>query len=320
MCADSRSSQLESRYFEEDRYIPVVISSQDTDVVRSPEALTLLQLMQGIDMGTPLLPPDALQRAYDEPGSALRPRDPKTGQRAYEPESVALTEVRIYPPRPGANFGRDSELAPGRALDISSEQMALRDSVIRARAPDLVKALRTLNVIIDSDRAVDLLRAYSSEKGDLDRAAFSDTLAAARVPVSRSPKSPWARSPPTFSLVAVTSESVGQEADVSAFVGLSLHLRHRVPIVVKGGRRAPGDTKVSLQRPGFLSQRYTDNGEHTRRRADVPRQAPELRMLCRMWRRMPHHGTGTRLKRRMSALCTQVGAVLTKSPRRAQKW
>jgi hypothetical protein len=49
------------------------------------------------------------------------------------------------------------------ALDISSEQTALRDSAIRARAPDLVKALRTLNFVISLDWAIDLLGAYSSE-------------------------------------------------------------------------------------------------------------------------------------------------------------
>ena len=49
------------------------------------------------------------------------------------------------------------------ALDISSEQKALRDSAIRARAPDLVKALRTLNVVISLDWAIVLLGAYSSE-------------------------------------------------------------------------------------------------------------------------------------------------------------
>ena len=56
---------------------------------------------------------------------------------------------------------------PNRAvwvcLDMSSEQTALRDSAIRARAPDLVKALRTLNVVISLDWAIDLLGAYSSE-------------------------------------------------------------------------------------------------------------------------------------------------------------
>ena len=210
-------------------YIPVVVSCQDTDVVRSPEALTLLQLIQGIDMGTPLLPPDALQKAYGEAGS------------------VALTEVRVYPPENAGGWGRgaarggDADLTSGRALDISSdEQMAQREEAIRDRAPDLVKALQTLNVEIDVDRAVDLLRTYASEDGSLDRAGFSDALAAARVPVNLKPPD----QSPTFSLVAVTGESVGKEANVSAFVGLSLHLRHRVPIVVKGGRRAPGDTKV----------------------------------------------------------------------------
>jgi hypothetical protein len=42
---------------------------------------------------------------------------------------------------------------------------------------------------------------------------------------------------------------VGKEVNVSVFVGLGLHLRHKAPIVIKGGRRSPGDEKVSHAHP-----------------------------------------------------------------------
>jgi len=214
------------RYFEEDMYIQAVVSCVDTDVVKSPEALTLLQLMQGIDMATPLLPPDALQRAYVDVGSVL------------------LSEVHCYPPADVRNCGdamrgSDADLFAGKKLEISPEQTERREAKMQQRAPDLVKALKTVNVVVDLKRAMGLLRVYSSEEGDLDRNGFADSLAAARVPTNL--KLP--ESLPTFTLVAVTDDSVGKEVNVSAFVGLSLHLRHKAPIVVKGGRRAPGDEK-----------------------------------------------------------------------------
>ena len=121
-----------------------------------------------------------------------------------------------------------------------------REAKIQQRAPDLVKALKHLNVIVDQDRAIDLLRTYSSVDGDLDRSAFSEALAAARVPANLKPPGSQA----SFTLVAVTDDSVGKELNVSAFVALSLHLRHKVPVVIKGGRRAAGEPEVFvLPRP-----------------------------------------------------------------------
>jgi hypothetical protein len=228
------SYQEQGRYFEQDKLIPLVISPVDTEKVQSPEALTFLQLLQGIDMATPLLPPDALKRQYEEEGE------------------VALSEVHMYPPqdaRGTSERGPDSQLDTDRVLELSGEQQERRETKIQEKAPDLVKALKTLNLDVDLDRAVSLLRSHASEDGDLDRNAFSTVLAAARVPVNIQP----AGSLPIFTLVALTENSVGREVNVSAFVGLSLHLRHKVPLVIKGGRRAPGNGKVSRFIPPLLA-------------------------------------------------------------------
>ena len=231
------SYMASGRYFEQDMYIPVVINCDDTTVVKSPEALTLLQLLQGIDMATPLLPPDALQLAYKDLYGDVG--------------SVALTEVHMYPPtdpligqrrETGSKFDGGASSVQGEALSLTAVETANREAKIQQRAPDLVKALKHLNVIVDQDRAIDLLRTYSSVDGDLDRSAFSEALAAARVPANLKPPGSQA----AFTLVAVTDDSVGKELNVSAFIALSLHLRHKVPVVIKGGRRAAGEAEVSL--------------------------------------------------------------------------
>jgi hypothetical protein len=253
------SYMASGRYFEEEMYIPVVVNCEDTDVVQSPEALTLLQLLQGIDMATPLLPPDALPKAYEELYGDVG--------------SVALTEVHIYPPtepligRPraagaGGPGGAESDSSTDKALSLSAEQRALREAKILQRAPDLVKALKHLNVRVDEDRAIGLLRTYASAEGDLDRGAFSEALAAARVPVNLKPPGSLA----TFTLVAVTDDSVGKELNVSAFVALSLHLRHKAPVVIKGGRRAPGVGEVMPLHPHLV---------HTRLLATPTRSFPD---------------------------------------------
>jgi len=185
--------------------------------------------MQGIDMATPLLPPDALQREL-----------------SVDSGSVVLSRIDVYPPadllrNPDATArGGDADLFAGKTLQINEEQTVRREAKMQQRAPDLVKALTTVNVVVDLERAIGLLRTYSSEEGELDRDGFADAVAAARVPVNLKPPD----SLPTFTLVAVTDDSVGREVNVSAFIGLSLHLRHKATIIVKGGRRAPGDEKV----------------------------------------------------------------------------
>lgn len=51
------------------RLLPIVVNDIDTTTASSPEALTLLQLMQNIDLGGPLLPPELLQQrtCFDDP-------------------------------------------------------------------------------------------------------------------------------------------------------------------------------------------------------------------------------------------------------------
>jgi len=44
------------------RVLPLAVSAEDVERVQTPEALTLLQLLQGIDLGGAILPPELLHR------------------------------------------------------------------------------------------------------------------------------------------------------------------------------------------------------------------------------------------------------------------
>ena len=57
--------------YERERWLPLGINEEDTETASSPEALTLLQLLQGIDLAGAVLPPELLQRrvAPDDPAT-----------------------------------------------------------------------------------------------------------------------------------------------------------------------------------------------------------------------------------------------------------
>ena len=44
------------------RLLPLKVNAEDTTSAQTPEALTLLQLLQGIDLGGAVLPPELLQQ------------------------------------------------------------------------------------------------------------------------------------------------------------------------------------------------------------------------------------------------------------------
>ncbi len=75
------------------RVLPLRINDVDTQEARSSEALTLMQLFQGIDMGTPLLCPERLRQLLDEAlesGAAAPIEAALWGQ-----DEVALRELAV---------------------------------------------------------------------------------------------------------------------------------------------------------------------------------------------------------------------------------
>lgn len=60
------------------QFLPILMNTMDLAEVKSPEALTLLQLLQGIDMAGSVLPPELLHKrlcAYDERGAQFDPSE-----------------------------------------------------------------------------------------------------------------------------------------------------------------------------------------------------------------------------------------------------
>lgn len=177
------------------RLLPVVISTLDKVRVVSAEAHTILQLLQGIDTGTAVLPPNALQRMFSpDDASAVVLRRVIVDPLASTPNSKAVRE----------DSGGTCPLA------IAVE-----------RAPALSKAFARLGVTLAEEESVQLLRRFADSRGELTRYNFSLALEAAR----------RAEVPPqTVATTLVATD--GRKVDVPAFAALALALRYQAELVV----------------------------------------------------------------------------------------
>jgi len=171
------------------RALPVVVHRADVDAVTSPAALTLLQLIQGIDVAAAsTLPADALERAFGA--------------------DVELAKVRVIPatkPPPPPPAPRDEAFEA--ALGAASEKLR---TVLAT----------SLGVSVSLDVVEDSLRRHGGDGATLDKDAFQLVLAEAReaaAPVARDE---------SCAFVAVST--TGETADLSPFLGLALALRHKV--------------------------------------------------------------------------------------------
>jgi len=173
---------------EAQRALPVVIHRADVDRIRSPYALTFLQLLQGIDVATAaVLPPDALQQHVGK-------------------DDAALTKVRV--------------VAATNLKTPIEKRSAAFEAALPPIAEKLTATLMTsLNVALPPGAAAELLRAHAAEDAFLDRAAFALVVASAREAAG-----PVARDDDVaFQLVLAD----GDRVPAPPFLALALALRHR---------------------------------------------------------------------------------------------
>jgi len=214
------------------RALPVVVHRADVDAVTSPAALTLLQLIQGIDVAAAsTLPADALERAFGA--------------------DVELAKVRVIPatkPPPPPPAPRDEAFEA--ALGAASEKLR---TVLAT----------SLGVSVSLDVVEDSLRRHGGDGADLcgwmssTRAEGGPPDSAAQARRSTKTRSsscwrrrekrlrPWraTRAVPSWRWLPVylwvfldarrgtesaQVSTTGETADLSPFLGLALALRHKV--------------------------------------------------------------------------------------------
>lgn len=215
-----------------DRAAPLVVSSADTDRVQSPKVLTLMQLMSGIDMATPVFPVDVLDEAFGAKAEGRGHEWPSDGW--------ALAEVRVAPSGgdSGGGGGDDSDTTNFRDL-LSQDAGEPSKRVLADKAPKLLAALRPLLPgALDVEQVIDLLRSHGDADGNLSREGFSAILAALKNGGGAASQTKTERLA-TWTLVA--AGTTGITADVDGFTAMACVARYKAPLVVQGALFSAGN-------------------------------------------------------------------------------
>eukprot|EP00586_Coscinodiscus_wailesii_P018706 CAMPEP_0172506530 /NCGR_PEP_ID=MMETSP1066-20121228/195838_1 /TAXON_ID=671091 /ORGANISM="Coscinodiscus wailesii, Strain CCMP2513" /LENGTH=327 /DNA_ID=CAMNT_0013283593 /DNA_START=132 /DNA_END=1115 /DNA_ORIENTATION=- len=215
------------------RAIPIVIQPSDKIQVTSAEALCLIQLAGGMDLGT-VVPPDALSRAVGGSG-------------------VTLRRIRAV-----ANDG------PSAAAEVEAETTATlmteeRQEGIRTNAPKIhaaVKNLPGLTTVSLEDVCLAMRECADDGGGVNDRATFTVLLDVLRDIVHRVPASPL-----KFVLTVTIIDNDGIKErdveDVGVLEALAFSLRYKVAVevddVVLGGDEGFDAEEMGTRYPNFRS-------------------------------------------------------------------
>ena len=246
-------------------FFPVVISTRDRDQLTSPEALTLVQLAGGLDLGTPILPPDLLAKLVTEEEENEDGEDDDTipavvaaVAAATVGQRITLTSIEIVlDPTPPTND--DTSNTKGEHEDnddddddddddtnvkscSSASSSSERDTAIRDLLPRLRVAIQGLPGItascLDETQIETAMQRYADGAGKVNRDAFTKILDMIR---RNDPQGGGNTTPNTsrvtFRLTATiisgTSLRTVQFNTNNAMYAIGLSLRYTIPIQAK---------------------------------------------------------------------------------------
>jgi hypothetical protein len=217
-----------------DRATYAVISPKDKKQVRSAEALCLVQLAGGLDLGTPVLPPETLAKLVaeemdmDDPAAAARELRQQVKLRrvdvvAYQGQGQDGNNKKEFEP----TVGGASLTATTRPTSSSPERnAAIQEQVVKLTAA--VKKLPQLEECTKEQIQV-ALQIYADDNGGVDRPRFTALLDYLRRQINamETPKV-------QFNLLVNVK---GEQEDLmitapSPVIGVGLALRYKVNVVV----------------------------------------------------------------------------------------
>jgi hypothetical protein len=203
------------------RFTYIVVSPIDKARVSSPEALTLVQLAGGLDLGTATLPPDTLARltAEEMDGTIqdLRPR-------------ISLLNVNCLPTM-DAPRSSTKQQSDDNKTDVPNSPE--RDQAIRSNAPKVLAAVKNLPGLTDAtlDDMVEGMQIHADVSGEiLTSQSFSELLQ-----TLRSKNTFMAPSKVKFELQVsvISGEGITEERiPAPTLEALGLSLRYKVPLVL----------------------------------------------------------------------------------------
>jgi hypothetical protein len=222
-------------------WVPVVVSPVDKDRIKSPEALTCVQLSGGLDLGTAILPPDSLAKLVVD-----HKIDEHDGSdEAIERYTVGSLRSRIslskvtMTPNPDSN-DENNDFSMKKKNNIDEEEQDVpttpeREQSIQDTFPKVEKAVKSLPGLEESttESVLKAIRRFSDSKGMIDRKAFSSILDALRI--SNTPSLTFPS--PIFQLeVSIIDEDGVSQVVINttnAMVGLGLAMRYKVIVQVE---------------------------------------------------------------------------------------
>jgi hypothetical protein len=204
-----------------DRFTYTVVSPIDKARVSSPEALTLVQLAGGLDLGTAILPPDTLARltAEEMDGTIqdLRPR-------------ISLLGVDCLP-NMDAPRSYTKQQSGDNKIDVPNSPE--RDQAIQSNAPKVLAAVRNLPGLTDATKedVKEAMQIHANVSGEITTSqSFSELLQTLRNKNSYMPPSKV-----NFELQVsiISGDGITKERiPAPALEALGLSLRYKVPLVV----------------------------------------------------------------------------------------
>ena len=206
-----------------ERWIPVVVSSIDKDRVKSPEALTCVQLAGGLDLGTAILPPDALaQLVTDEIFEDGEEERDIQDLRAR----ISLSQITALP---NANQGASKQQENVKPEVSSTPE---RDEAIQETLPKVLQAVQSLPDFalkqVTKDQVENAMQRFANAQGMVDRNAFSEILKFLRTPPSAKPSVKF-----ELGVNVVSGDSITEVPVETTNVMTALGLAMRYKIVVE---------------------------------------------------------------------------------------
>ena len=229
-------------------WIPAVISPVDKDRPKSAEALTCVQLAGGLDLGTPILPPNTLTKLVADHKSEEEDMGANSSNDAPSASTrLSLTKVTALP-NPDAN--NDKKISIEEEMKEVVATTPERDQAILDAIPKLEKAVKTLPGLEKSttEDVTKAVKQFADSKGMVDMTAFSSILDALRE--ANTPSTLLAS--PLFRLEVsiIDGDGISQATiDTSnPMVALGLAMRYKVTIDVEDidGHKQVGKGKDAL--------------------------------------------------------------------------
>lgn len=230
----------------------VVVNAEDRQFLGSAEALCLVQLAGGMDLGAAVFSPDTLVRLVHEQmssSSSSSPGDDKEDARVVDDlrKQISLLAIRVVIP-PGTTTATTNTNTMEEKEESPNDDPA-RASAIADGAPRVLPAVRRLPGLsrVTEEDVVAAMRRHADSNGGLDRTAFMDLLDTLR----RGTPTTGGGVGPTLTLTVSVQSNDGSGGltlvdvpGVTPFEGLALSLRYGIVVTVTKEEESVGDDSL----------------------------------------------------------------------------